>query len=493
MNLIWQIFRKDLERLWWMVAGTLIPLALFTWADLKPESYAQGVGASVNLALPLAWCLIAALAIAQDPLTGDKQFWVTLPCGWWPLLTAKALFLAAFVHLPYFIATFAILLARGFNPLDHLPLLLWKQLLLLALMMASVAIAATVESFAQFLLVAISAVAALVLLTPNTYFYRNVPRDWDVRWNVAVAVLSIGSLIVLAIQFATRFTRVSRIIGVGFAAISVSLYLWMPLVTAATVFADFSPAPSMVPVLSLVPEGAVSGLASRTLYNFRRTTLAIPYRLLGLPENLAARPELVSLSFRHADGEAFPATVRNEQSSLRIVATLNWINDRAGSGLIEVNFYNPNAWKAVRRERVAIAGRMIIDIGQPDENIPLPAQLPAHIPGFGRCQAPADESAPFIAAQYRYMFCESPEPSSSRSQNLAWRRSFSDSFLFLPQDSWLSPLYRSVLLLGGPGGTQDYPLRRRRPLGSRIVKFSLPDVDLNGFVVNRPNDAKATQ
>ena len=46
----------------------------------------------LNLLLPLVWACVAALAVQEEPLVGDRNFWTTRPYRWPSLLGAKLMF-----------------------------------------------------------------------------------------------------------------------------------------------------------------------------------------------------------------------------------------------------------------------------------------------------------------------------------------------------------------------------------------------------------------
>ena len=118
MRLIWHLFKKDTRRLWWEIAITIGLLAWLAHLDRWRADYTPGsMEGWLNVPLPFAWSYLIALAVLEDPLVGDRQFWITVPCRRYVLLAAKALFVRVFVHIPYLLAGSAILFARGFQPL----------------------------------------------------------------------------------------------------------------------------------------------------------------------------------------------------------------------------------------------------------------------------------------------------------------------------------------------------------------------------------------
>ena len=119
----------------------------------------------LNLVLPLAWACVIALAVLEEPLAGDRHFWLTRPHRWPALLAAKVIFALLFVHVPFLIADGYILAAHGFPPLEYLAQLLWKQLSFAAFVtLPALALATMVRSFTHFML-GIFAIAAAAAFT----------------------------------------------------------------------------------------------------------------------------------------------------------------------------------------------------------------------------------------------------------------------------------------------------------------------------------------
>jgi hypothetical protein len=76
MHLIVHIFKKDVRHLWWGIAVALLLRAWIAFLD------ARGATADLpdfSLLLMVAWACLIALAVQDDPLAGDRQFWITRP------------------------------------------------------------------------------------------------------------------------------------------------------------------------------------------------------------------------------------------------------------------------------------------------------------------------------------------------------------------------------------------------------------------------------
>ena len=470
-----QIFRKDIERLWWFVLLTLLLLALFAYQDTsRTVNVFAGPAPNsgwLNLALPFAWSLLIALVIIQDPLAGDRQFWVSLPCGWQPLLAAKTAFIAAFIQLPYFVATAAILLAKGFNPLEHIPHLLWKQLVLLAFVLPAVAVAVVVKNITHFLLVVITIAGGVIMMSNRLNFGFGSDTSWDVRWNLTLLVLGIGALTIATVQFVRRYTLRSRAIGVATAIAAFSLYNWLPRDASAAIRAAISPAHS-APITLTIGSLAPTLSDQQRYYNNRRTTILIPIEVSGLAPN--ARLSQISFELTSAAGEHYEAQwphSSNDVRSQRISADLDMF--RGGRPSFQaLELYNADIAKRLLSGPVTIQGRMLARFYQPGQSTILRPVGRTDVPGLGYCQ--------IAAAAFE---CDSPELTSREMQmnrGFFLRDRISIGLSHYPQDPWLSPLHR----VAGP--VQQRPMQTVAPtisLGSAVIDYTFPNVDLNQFVV----------
>ena len=111
------IFRKDIRRHWREIALSLATLAAFAWNEpslwwpQRVDEYPARLifsGWYTPMVL-IGWSLLIVRVVQEEPLVGDRQFWVTRPYDWEKLLTAKALFLVVFVNLPLFIVQMVLL------------------------------------------------------------------------------------------------------------------------------------------------------------------------------------------------------------------------------------------------------------------------------------------------------------------------------------------------------------------------------------------------
>ena len=311
MRLLWHIFKKDARRLWWLVAVTLGLLAWVAHLDRwRADPVPSSGEAWLNVLLPFAWSYLISLLILQDPLVGDREFWPTLPCRRPVMLGAKALFLLAFIHLPYFLAQAAILWARGFSPFAYLPHLLWKQCLLLAVLtLPAVAVAALVENVVQFLLIAVLTCAAVVLVNAysgRAYLAIGVPADATGNL-IALFLASSGAFAIMLLQYGWRRTALSRWLAIAAAVGASALCIWL---SRASVAAAFSPPPV---------GGTLSVRLSprqEPLTEFERNNLsapgsivraAVPIEVAGVPGGAIVHYGQLALVIQAPGGESYRA------------------------------------------------------------------------------------------------------------------------------------------------------------------------------------------
>ena len=306
MRQTWHIFKKDVRRFWREAAVTLFLLGWFAhldrWrADASPSSTEEWL----NLLLPFAWAYLVGIVVIEDPLVGDRQFWVTVPCRWRSLLAAKALFVLAFIHVPYLAADVAILAARGFQPLHYLPHLLLNQLFLLAaLTLPGAAVATLTRNVSQFVLVAVVLAGGLVLVNghmePFILTYADVGSVTG-RLDLALLMIPVGAVVVVFLQYAKRRAILGRAVGVASALAVAVAYAGISRESAAVIECALAPARiTGRPAIRLAPGRAFFDDLRRglTLGSGNWAVLAVPIDIVGLPGVPPARVDLLALEIR---------------------------------------------------------------------------------------------------------------------------------------------------------------------------------------------------
>src|SRR5580658_2594449 len=140
MGQILHIFEKDFRRLWPYIAGVLVMVAGAAALDVAPNpgsfgATGQGQGAAavstlLAIFLPVGFAFLVAMAIFEEALPGDRQFWLTRPYHWPELLAAKVVFAVMVINVPLFISDCAILSTLDLEVASVLPRLLLRQVFL---------------------------------------------------------------------------------------------------------------------------------------------------------------------------------------------------------------------------------------------------------------------------------------------------------------------------------------------------------------------------
>jgi hypothetical protein len=154
---------------------------------------------------------LVAAAVLQEPLAGDRQYWLTRPFSARQLLAAKALFVAVFVNLAVLLVQFLFLLRLGIPPLAHLDALFWRQVFLCAqILLPAAALYAASRSFTQILLVALLTVVGFRLLASQFLLAVWTAPVWFGP-ATGQAVLALGAGSVIYLQYTRRNTLLSWI------------------------------------------------------------------------------------------------------------------------------------------------------------------------------------------------------------------------------------------------------------------------------------------
>jgi hypothetical protein len=505
MRLALHIFRKDLERLWPVVLVTFALLGLFVYYDANHPMYVWRAtfpqGTWLNLVLPFAWCFLAAQAILQDSLVGDKQFWVALPCNWRTLLIAKVTFIASTIALPYLVATSAILLARGFNPFQYVPQLFWKQLLLLAVLIPAAALATLARNIGQFLLAEIAVLSVLMFLgnpasqdsTGFTFF------PWDVRWALALTILVVGGVIVVAGQFIARRTLVSRMLAVAAVICAAALYNEMSRDTSAAIRASFQAAPETRGKLSVrfSPEGNFR--AADAAYTPNRTTVLIPLKFSGTFDRLT-RFQIISLTMTPPDGGRYEAGWPGSSNAVRVQRISAFLQEPSpyGDAWLNLQIFNDAVVRRLVSGPLALSVRFLAESYQPGPPTPLRQSSWINAPEVGRCVLDRSEDPRrpgergVITAE-----CESPNLGATEMGVTGPRPGLGALLLRdlpsltpggLGADAWLSPIHRGAQILFPNYARADarWSVTALHAQGAATVDFTVPNLNLADYVLHDP-------
>lgn len=212
MHLIFHIFKKDVRRLWLGVAIALAIQAAAAWFD-RGDLQLEG---QLSLLLLVTWAVLLALAVHEDPLVSDRQFWITRPARWRVLMGSKLLFAVMVVHLPSFLADVVVLATHGFRPWEWLASLFLRQLMLAAFCLTVIALAAVLTGFAQ---LALAVIGIVGLSSVAEGFNAGLYFRWigveETRAVLFGAILVAAAVTIIPWQFARRRTWQSRLVGIA--------------------------------------------------------------------------------------------------------------------------------------------------------------------------------------------------------------------------------------------------------------------------------------
>ena len=315
MSQVLHIFKKDTRHLWPEILISVALTAAFVRVSFGGVSNFNGGGSSNLLPLfasmlgalvPVGWWVLTARVIHDESLVGESQFWVSRPYQWQELLAAKALFLAAFLYLPIFIAQIVLLRAAGFHPFAHLPELFYNLVLLTGVLVLPIAAIATITSnFARLVLTLLGAVAYLGLIIwaltfvhpPDQFGFPN-PYEGKLTFSLFFLVF----LVVIVMQYATRRTWRSRglLLVLPFLAIACSL-AW-PIQTIVRHLYPPLAAPEQPPVqLTFDPDpdrqNTVNASHERT-----RIDLYLPLTVSGISSDTSVQNQAVQVSLESPNG-----------------------------------------------------------------------------------------------------------------------------------------------------------------------------------------------
>jgi hypothetical protein len=263
MSQILHIFKKDARHLWPEVLASLVITAIFvktypdTWATGFHTSRLPDIVATVVVVLvPVSWWVMLTRLVHDEPLVGERQFWITRPYRWQNLLAAKFLFLSVFLYLPLLIAHSLLLREAGFHPSSYLLGLFFNLFLLtFILIVPIIAIATITSSFAKAVLTLLAAIVYVIGLAALASLWNASFPETDGGGVTVFVLCSIGIAIIL-VQYATRNVGLSRWLLIAAAVgIAASAFDWpgrlflsreypSASVTAPPVHLDFDSSPS---------------------------------------------------------------------------------------------------------------------------------------------------------------------------------------------------------------------------------------------------------
>ena len=508
MHLVLLTLRKDARRLWPAVAVALALLALLARTDRwRADPMIGATEGWLNLLLPMAWACLIALAVLEEPLTGDRHFWLTRPHRWPALLAAKVLFAVLFVHLPAMLADAYILASRGFSPIGYLPQLAEKQLFLAAaITLPAMALASLVSSFTHFMLL-LFAVAAAALFVGGGF--RSMPfwmRPPDhLRGDLTILVACIAAIAIVWLQYRRRKAIVSRVAAIAAALCTGTLFGYVPETFDYRLRAALHPAPALSLGIEQRPLEP-----PRFIGTLRRDTVAIPVALSGVPAGVLCRIGAASISLRTSDGQSYhnlPFPGPNQYDQVSLAGRIYRFPYDSDDGSLWLTLDFPRSvYERLMNQHARVAGQMVVTFYRKGETTWMPLNRPVFASGVGLCSAAIREDQ--WTAGRVIVLCESPRdlPQTTRVTlsipqiGREWHQQLRDygNPSTGPHWAWLSPLDRANTFFNiSDPRTRLYQYYVEVPLehvdqakigitpeilnGYSIVNFDFPDVPLSSY------------
>ena len=418
MHLILHIFKKDARRLWWAIGVTLLLQARLAYLDARrADAIAPTEEGWLTALLLLSWACLLVLAVQDDPLPGDRQFWITRPYRWPVLLGSKLLFAAACVHVPYLLADIAVLGARGFQPWQWVPQLAAKQLMLAAgLTLPAIALAAAFEGFANLALTGVIVAGAAVYLagiSPSLLSHWRAAED--VRAVALLALLAVAAAAIIAMQFARRATLRSRILGIAALLVAGFALGYLSPVFLVRVRAAVEPIPARI-AFRLDAKRRPS--AWPLLVESGWVRIALPVNLSGVPGGSEAYFDLPALEVETPDRRYRGTTVHDEtfgnaKSELQLVyAGPDWL----------MFWMRRPVYEALKNGAVEVKATLVIALHRMGQRTWMPVGANRPAAGAGRCfnTVMADPSRGPAGMSIVRVVCESPAGFSEEPRAALW-------------------------------------------------------------------------
>jgi len=300
------IFRKDVRRFAYEIGVLAVLTCAWAWAhiahDVRMASYKNLAGTI----LTLGWFYLIARLVHEEPLAGDRQFWITRPYSRGSLLSAKALFVVAFINVPLLLGGFAIIGAAGYRPLAYLPNFLWMQLTFTAgVLLLPAALASLTRTLVQVVLTILGLYICLIAMDAMAGTVNSAPRYqsnglfWATGF-VLLRLVAVAALCILLLQFRWRQRLISVGIGIAFAALTLSTNSTLSRrIGTAVESRMFGQKGAESAAVSLAPAGVErdSKFRDRT-----GVALAVPLRISNIPDGETSEPEILELKFEAPGG-----------------------------------------------------------------------------------------------------------------------------------------------------------------------------------------------
>jgi hypothetical protein len=507
MSQVLHIFKKDARHFWPEVLATLVVTALFvktyphTWATGYQISRLPDIIATVVAVLvPVSWWVMLTRLIHDEPLVGERQFWVTRPYQWQKLLASKLLFLAVFLYLPLLIAHGLLLRQAGFHPLSYLPGLFFNLLLITFILIVPIIVVATVtSSFAKAVLSLLAIIVYVIGLAALASFWNASFPETDGSGVSAFVSCSIGIAIIL-VQYATRNIGLSRwLLMAAAVGIAASAFDWPGRVFLSREYPSISV--TAPPVHLAFDSSPTHHLAAFPTADDKVLSIRLPIAFSGVASGTAIRAEAVRAVITAPNGLHWSSSWQNAGQYFTPDEDLSTISidvDRAFLEKVKDLPVQVRLTWALSRLRAGATGQAIV--GDGEFNIPggICAQQGDDYTSSFACRFPMRQPRlNRFTAMWSHQRCSHPpSPDAAPVPASGWVGALGN----LPADFgitsvWTSSLYfpgqgffianradRTYLCPGTPINFTEYTLVDRFQLDLSFPAMQLPHQPANPFL-----------
>ena len=438
MRLMLYTFKKDSRRLWPAAAASWVMLAALANADRwRADSVPSLMEGWMNLLLTMAWVCLAALAVLEEPLVGDRNFWTTRPHRWPSLLVAKLVFAVLAIHLPSMFADIFVLTARGFSPSAHLGDLLWKQMLFFgAVTLSSIALASLVRNFTNLIIAIFTNAAGIAILNGGFQRFPEFRTQGSEVSHMAVRILlATASLAVICTQYARRRLIPARMIAIAAALAAASLSAWLP---ARAEYAVRSRGFQETPRIALRDAPSDHAIIGARIGGTQPVVL-LPISIAPGARDDAFQIPIVEVEIVAPDGTRFqsihPSPNRPFEKIGLMAYPLSTSRDRPPDWL--ALRFSGAAWERVKNARVRVRGTAAFEFYRRGETAILPAQGSGNVADLGRCMALTVDDR--FSEEILKVFCESARELPTASITLQhepsgreWRECLNSAVTYSP-------------------------------------------------------------
>jgi hypothetical protein len=260
----------------------------------------------VAVLVPVSWWLVIARVVHAESLVGDRQFWITRPYRWRRLLTAKVLFIIAFVLIPFLLAQCLLLREAGFHPFAYMPGMLFNELTALGtIVLPLLVLAAITSNFAKMSLALLIVVLYVAVLGYSSTLLPSASASGSYGDWTSFGVIVCLFLAIIVLQYATRRTFLSRML-LGGVALAIGIFAIFGPTDDAGVRATYperSATQHSSVELAFNPEiQSLSGMPFDS-ENKREVELSLPIQISGIQQGTAIKADNAKVNITGSNGD----------------------------------------------------------------------------------------------------------------------------------------------------------------------------------------------